>query len=62
MKRYLALLAAMMIIFFVSTRLKSRGLTLLAGIGVLILPILITLLGVDFFKYVLLDPFIIGNV
>lgn len=61
-KRYLALLAAMLIIFFVSTRLKSRGLTLLAGIGILILPILITLLGVDFFKYVLLDPFIIGNV
>lgn len=61
-KRYLAMLAAMMIIFFISTKLKSRGLTLLAGIGILILPILITLLGVDFFKFVLLDPFIIGNV
>ncbi|MBD5130044.1 MAG: hypothetical protein HDT43_08980 [Ruminococcaceae bacterium] len=61
-KRYLAMILAMLIIFFISTKLKSRVATLLAGASVLILPILITLLGVDVFKYVLLDPFIIGNV
>ncbi|MCM1167480.1 MAG: hypothetical protein NC299_14870, partial [Lachnospiraceae bacterium] len=61
-KRYLAMILAMLIIFFISTKLKSRAATLIAGAGVLILPILITLLGVDVFKYVLLDPLIIGNV
>lgn len=59
--RYLGLLIAMLIIFWLSRKLKSVILTLLASTAVLILPILFSLLGVKIFNYLLLNPIIIGN-
>lgn len=59
--RYLALLCAMLIIYFLSAKLKSVILTFLAATAVLILPILLALLGIGVFEYVLLDPILVGN-
>ena len=59
--RYLSLLCAMLIIYFLSAKLKSVISTFLAATAVLILPILLALLGIDVFKYVLLDPILVGN-
>jgi hypothetical protein len=36
--------------------------TFLASTAVLILPILLSLLGITFFDYVLLNPILIGNI
>lgn len=60
--RYIALLSAMLLIFFLSTKLKSVISTLLASTAILVLPILLSLLGIKFFDYVLLNLLIIGNV
>ncbi|WP_368364957.1 hypothetical protein, partial [Ruminococcus sp. RTP21204st1_B2_RTP21204_210225] len=60
--RYLALLCAMLIIYFLSAKLKSVISTFLAATAVLILPILLALLGIGFFDYVLLNPILIGNI
>lgn len=59
--RFLAMIIAMFIIYFISSKLKSLILTLILGAGILILPILLSLLGISFFDYVLLNPLIIGN-
>lgn len=59
--RYLALLCAMLIIYFLSAKLKSVISTFLAATAVLILPILLALLGIGVFEYVLLDPILVGN-
>lgn len=59
--RYIALVCAMLIIYFLSVRLKSVISTFLAGTAVLVLPILLSLLGIGLFDYVLLNPFLIGN-
>ena len=60
--RYLALLCAMLIIYFLSAKLKSVISTFLAATAVLILPILLALLGLGCFDYVLLYPILIGNI
>lgn len=59
--RYLALHCAMLIIYFLSAKLKSVISTFLAATAVLILPILLALLGIGVFEYVLLDPILVGN-
>ncbi len=52
----------MLIIYFLSAKLKSVISTFLAATAVLILPILLALLGIGFFDYVLLNPILIGNI
>jgi hypothetical protein len=59
--RYLALICAMLIIFFLSTKLKSLVATLLVSTIILVLPILLSLLGITAFDYVLLNPFLISH-
>ncbi len=60
--RYVALLLAMIIIFASSVKLKSHILTLLAASGVLILPLILSMLGIRVFDYLLLNPLLIGNI
>ncbi|MDO4945302.1 MAG: hypothetical protein Q4E74_08915 [Ruminococcus sp.] len=60
--RYIALVCAMLIIYFLSSKLKSVISTFLASTAVLVLPILLSLLGIGFFNYVLLNPILIGNI
>lgn len=60
-ERYLALIIAMLIIYLLSCKLKSIISTFLASTAVLILPILLSLLGIEVFNYVLLNPILIGN-
>ena len=60
--RFIALINAMLIIFFLSKKLKSLVATLLVSTVVLVLPLLLSLLGIEFFEWVLLDPIILGNV
>ena len=60
--RYIGLILTIFIIFWLSVRLKSVILTLVACICVLVLPLLFSLLGISGFDYVLLNPFLLGNV
>ena len=59
--RYLALLCAMLIIYFLSAKLKSVISTFLASTVVLILPILLAMLGIGAFEFVGLDILLVGN-
>ena len=59
--RYVALVFAMLIIYFLSSKLKSVISAFLASTAVLVLPVLLSLLGIGFFDYVLLNPILIGN-
>lgn len=60
--RYASLIVAMLIIFWLSGKLRSIISTFLVSTSVLILPILMSLLGIKLFDYVLLNPILIGNV
>lgn len=60
--RYVAMLLSIIMIFLLSIRLKSYIATLLASTGILVLPLLLSLLGISIFDYVLLNPLIMGNV
>jgi hypothetical protein len=60
--RYIGLVLAVLIIFGVSAKLKSYIAALLAGMGILILPLLMSMLNITFFDYVLLNPLMIGNI
>jgi hypothetical protein len=51
----------MLIIFFLSTKLKSLVATLLVSTIILVLPILLSLLGITAFDYVLLNPILISH-
>lgn len=59
--RYIALVCSMLIIFFLSRKLKSVILTFLTSTTILVLPILLSLLGIKAFDYVLLNPILIVN-
>ena len=59
--RYLALLCAMLIIYFLSAKLKSVISTFIAATAVLILPILLAMLGIGVFEFVGLDILLVGN-
>ncbi|NLZ47084.1 MAG: hypothetical protein GX896_10385, partial [Clostridiales bacterium] len=59
--RYLIMLVAMIVIFSISKRLKSFISALVLETTVLILPLLLSLLGIKVFDYILLNPFIIAN-
>lgn len=59
--RYVALVCGMLIIYFLSGRLKSVISTFLTSTAVLVLPILLSLLRIGFFDYILLNPILIGN-
>ena len=60
--RYISMLLSIIIIFILSIRLKSYIATLLASTGILVLPLLLSLLEISIFDYVLLNPLIMGNV
>lgn len=60
--RYMGMFLAVIIIFILSKWLKSYMSTLLASTGLLVLPLLLSLMGITIFDYVLLNPLIIGNV
>ena len=60
--RYLALIIAMLVIFFISKKAKSFIASLIIETAVLILPLVLCLIGIDVFKWVLIDPIVIGNV
>lgn len=60
-ERFIALIIAMLIIYFLSCKLKSIISTFLASTAVLILPILLSLLGIGIFDHVLLNLILIGN-
>ncbi len=59
--RFLSLICEMVLLYFLSSRLKSLAASLLAGFVVFVAPLLLVLLRVDSFRYVLLNPFLIGN-
>lgn len=59
--RYSALVLAMLIIYFLSVRLKSVISAFLASTAALILPILLSLLGIGVFDYALLNPILIAD-
>ncbi|MCD7742417.1 MAG: hypothetical protein LUI06_09455 [Ruminococcus sp.] len=59
--RFVGLILCMLIIYFLSSRLKSFISTLLASTAILILPILLSLLGLDIFNLVLVTPLLVGN-
>lgn len=54
-------LLAMLIIFSLAMRLQSYILTALACSAVLVLPILLSLIGIPWLDYILLTPYISGN-
>ena len=60
--RYLGLIASMLMIFFISAKARSFISSLLIETAVLILPVVIYLLGISFFRWIGLTPLIIGNV
>ena len=60
--RYVGIFLSVLIIFALSRSLKSHIATLLASTGILILPLLLSLMGISAFDYVLLNPLMIGNV
>lgn len=59
--RYIALIVAMLVIYLLSRLSKSIISTFLLSTAVLILPILLSMLGIKLFDYVLLNPFLICN-
>ena len=60
--RYIGMAAAMLLIFLISSRVKSYISALLVSTAVMILPLILYMLGLDFFKWVLLSPIMIGNI
>lgn len=60
--RYLGLIASMLLIFFISSKAKSFISSLLIETGILIVPIVLFLLGITFFRWIGLTPLILGNV
>jgi len=60
--RYFGLIVSMLLIFFISLKAKSFISSLLIETAVLIVPIVLYLLEIGFFKWVGLTPLIIGNV
>ena len=59
--RYLGLIASMLLIFFISAKVKSFISSMLIETGILIVPFVLFLLGIKLFKWVGLVPLIIGN-
>lgn len=49
------------LMFWLSKHTKSYVLTLIAGIAIVLLPLLLALLGVPYASYFLLNPLLIGN-
>ena len=60
--RYFGLIVSMLLIFFISSKSKSFISSLLIETAVLIVPIVLYLLGIGFFKWVGLTPVVIGNI
>lgn len=60
--RYGGLLLAMLLMFWLSAKLKSGILAMLTGAALLVLPLLLSLLGLKVFDYCLLNPLLLGNV
>ncbi len=60
--RFIGLILSMLVIFIFSVKLKSYLASMLSSTGVLILPLVFSLLGIKMFNYCLISPFLIGNV
>jgi len=60
--RFFGLIASMLMLFFISAKAKSFISSLLIETVVLIVPIVLYLLGISFFRWIGLTPLIIGNV
>lgn len=60
--RYLGMIISIFLIFFISIKAKSYISSILINTALLIIPLLIYFAGVSVFKYVLLNPFILGNI
>jgi len=60
--RYLGLILSVLLIFFISLKAKSFISSLLIETAVLIVPIVLYLLGIGFFKWVGVTPIVIGNI
>ena len=60
--RYLGLIVSMLLIFFISSKAKSFISSLLIETGVLIVPIVLYLLGISFFKWFGLTSVMITNI
>ena len=59
--RFVGIVIGMYIIFWISIKLKSYIVVILASVGVLILPIIFALLRIEIFEWFLINPFLIGN-
>lgn len=57
--RYLALIIAILIIFFVSKKMKSLITSFLVSTAILVVPILLSLLGIKMFDVILLNPLLL---
>lgn len=55
------MIGMMGLMFWLSKHTKSYVLTLIAGIAIVLLPLLLALLGVPYASYFLLNPLLIGN-
>jgi len=60
--RYFGLIVSMLLIFFISSKSKSFISSLLIETAVLIVPIVLYLLGIGFFKWGGVTPIVIGNI
>lgn len=60
--RYLGLILSVLLIFFISLKAKSFISSLLIETAVLIVPIVLYLLGIGFFKWGGVTPVVIGNI
>lgn len=60
--RFIGVLLAMLLVFFTSVKLSGLISVYLTATGVLILPLLLSLLNIHLFDYLLLNPLLAGNI
>ena len=60
--RYLGFFLVMAAVYLISSRAKSFIMTVVYSISIFALPLVLYLSGVKVFKYVLLDPLLLGNI
>ena len=60
--RYIGFLTMIPVLFFVSSKLKSVISTCVLGLVIYVLPLTFVYLGIPYAKYLLFNPFILGNI
>ena len=60
--RYMGMILSVFLIFYISIKVKSYISSIIINTAVFIIPLVIYLAGVSVFKYVLLNPLLLGNV